>query len=436
MRESLRLLENFIALPARYTRGMAPRLHRPSAPALVCLGLLAALAGSSAAEATPKPTRVTLGAHGELIVDGKPRFVRAGYRSGQEDKFTSALASASAAGFDIVHDYRFESFDIGKRGPDEFIREAKAYLRRARELGLGVFLGLPRAAVRAGDEAAVSTLVKALRGEPALWMWYVYDEPRPDVLPVESATRIHALLRRLDPGHPSILLSNRDDTARDYHSACDVLWLDRYPITATREPTSVMPIALALQNARAFAGPEKPLWAVIQAFDNRGNPNLRKKTKAMATPDNHNYRPTEREVRAQAHAAIARGAMGVAFYWAPESWYSMKTDTPAAWASLTRVLGELGSLEPVLLDNGATPVIEVRGGKEGVLTWTRVHDGATYVGIVNTDTRKGTQVGVRAPGLGRDFGRVLGDGVVEAVGGGVEVRLEPAGVAVFSFRAR
>ena len=80
------------------------------------------------------------GERGELIVDGKPRFIRAGYRSGEVDRFAAALPSAVEAGFDMVHDYRFESYNLKELGLERFIQEARGYLRRARELGLGVFL--------------------------------------------------------------------------------------------------------------------------------------------------------------------------------------------------------------------------------------------------------------------------------------------------------
>jgi hypothetical protein len=124
--------------------------------------------------------------------------------------------------------------------------------------------------------------------------------------------------------------------------------------------------------------------------------------------------------------------MAVAYYWAPESWYSMKTDTPQTWASLTRVLQELGSLEAVLLSGEATHPVEVSGGSDEVLMWTRVHDGQTYVGLVNADTRKPARLLLQAPQAGQGFRKVLGDGVVESTNRGLDIRLDPAGVAVIS----
>jgi hypothetical protein len=134
---------------------------------------------SAAPEAAPKRAapQIAFGKRGELIIDGKPRFIRGGYRSGQEDRFAEALRSAADAGFDLVHDYRFESFDVERQGVKQFITDARAYLRKADQLGLGVFLGLPRKAVSSADEKNITAIVKALANEHALWFWYIYDEP-------------------------------------------------------------------------------------------------------------------------------------------------------------------------------------------------------------------------------------------------------------------
>ena len=323
---------------------LTPLLH---APACAAPQTVAEPAAAPVAKPRPARTRIAFSERGELIVDGERRFIRAGHRSGQTDGFTNALKSAADAGFNMVHDYRFESIDIAKEGVDRYVEDARAYLRKANQLGLGVYLGLPRTAVKAADEKTITAIVNALAGERALWMWYIYDEPRPEVLSVESASRVYKLLKRLDPERPAIMLTNKSSTMQQYRAYCDILWFDRYPIAATSiEKSSLKPIAEALDTAMK-AGPvsEKPVWPVLQAQDNKGSPTLRKKRPDLQRPDDRTHRPNEAELRAAAHVAIARGAPAVAYYWAPESWYSMKTDTPGIWASLGRVLRELESLE-------------------------------------------------------------------------------------------
>ena len=216
------------------------------------------------------------GERGELIVDGKRRFIRAGYRSGEVDRFAAALPSAAEAGFDMVHDYRFESYNLKELGLERFIQEARGYLRRARELGLGVFFGLPRVLMHDYDERTLATIIAELANEPALWLWYIYDEPTADVLSIEQASRVYGLLHRLDPGRPSIILTNRIPAMLQYHPFCDVLWYDRYPIVATSDGlTSLAPIAASIQASLQAVAPGKPVWPVLQLHDNKGSPSLR-----------------------------------------------------------------------------------------------------------------------------------------------------------------
>lgn len=399
---------------------------------LWCVPVLAGQAAPTGAGAT----EVTFGPRGELVVGGRSRFIVAGYRSGQTDSFIEALPSAAQAGFDMVHDYRFETWNVERNGLQGYVDEARRYLRRANQLDLGVFMGLPRTLVREANEAALTRIVTALKNEPSLWMWYIYDEPRPDILTPEAAASVHALLRRLDPIHPSILLSNRDETMEVYHAHCDVLWLDRYPVAATRPTATLLPIAQALDVARGTVPAGKPVWPVLQAHDNRGLPSLRKRVPDMKPPDDATYRPRESEVRAQAHVAIAHGSMAVAWYWGPESWYSMKSDTPRAWASLARVAQELGALEAVLLSPSVSPPTRLSFAPPTVLSWSRSHGGETWIGVVNADARQPARARLEIPVSGRRHRVVQGDAVVEVSKDGLELRLGPSGVAVIAIGAR
>src|SRR5262245_61152097 len=159
-------------------------------PAIACsiawtLGPVPANAAEVAKPSPAKGVSVSFGNRGELIIDGKPRFIRGGYRSGDGDNLTERLSSAADAGFDLIHDYRFESMNVSN-GVDDYVQTARGYLRRADELGLGVFLGLPREAVKQGDEQAITQIVKTLSSEHALWMWYLYDEPNPNKVSPEA----------------------------------------------------------------------------------------------------------------------------------------------------------------------------------------------------------------------------------------------------------
>ena len=390
--------------------------------------------------AAEKPARgrpqISFGERGELVIDGRRRFIRGGYRSGQVDGFTGALRSAADAGFDLVHDYRFESFDVAKLGTEKFIADARTYLRRADQLGLGVFLGLPRSVVSAADEATITEIVKGLADEHALWLWYIYDEPSPRELSLENAEKVYGLLRRLDPQRPSVILANTPSILEQYLPYCDLIWQDRYPIAATSiKKSSLRPLADSLATNMKTARGRKPSWAVLQAQDNKGSPKLRKKAPNLPRPNDQNHRPNESELRAEAHIAIAAGSMAVVYYWGPDDWYSMKTDTPGIWASLGKVMRELGELEPVLLAPPAPNAVQMLERDDRVMTWTRVHDGDLYVGLVNSDINAGVEVRFRPQGSSGPYRTVGGNGAMATENGSVKVRLGPAGVLVVAARA-
>ena len=379
--------------------------------------------------------QIAFGKRGELVIDGKPRFIRGGYRSGQVDGFTNSLRTAADAGFDLVHDYRFESFDGDLK---KYIADARAYLRRADQLGLGVFFGLPRKAVSAADEATLSAIVKGLANEHALWFWYIYDEPSPQELPLASAEKVYAMLKRLDPQRPSVILGNTPAVVDQYMPYCDLLWYNRYPIAATApEKSSLRPLADSVRANRKAAEGRKPSWSVVQAQDNKGSPKLRARRPNLEKPNDRNHRPNEAELRAAAHIAIAGGSMAVVYYWGPETWYSMKTDTPGIWASLGKVVHELGELEPVLLSPPAPGTLQTVKTDDRVMTWTRSHEGKVYVGVVNMEINSPAQVTFRSPDATGEFAPVSGNGeLARGKGGEVSVRLGPAGVLVIAAGAQ
>lgn len=378
--------------------------------------------------------QIKFGSKGELLIDGKAIFVRGGYRSGQVDGFTAALPSARAAGFNLVHDYRFEQFDTSKLDAASFVTQAREYLGRARELGLGVFLGLPRTAARTYDEPALATIIAELSNEPALWMWYIYDEPAETTLTVSAAARVYDLLRRLDPTRPAIVVTNRVERMMEYQPFCDVLWYDRYPIVASAPNlVSLAPISAALQKARQTVQQGKPVWPVLQLQDNApmlaqksGGVGARKVTDAT-------HRPNEAQLRAEAHLAIAQNAMAVIYFWSPQSMYSMETDTPGVWRSLSKVLHEVESLEAPLLSAAPAPALEIEGGHDKVLMWTRFYQDRVYVGVVNSAIQTPATLLLHAPSKIASFDSLSGDGRVELVDGAARIRLSGAGVAVFSF---
>lgn len=228
-----------------------------------------------------------------------------------------------------------------------------------------------------------------------------------------------------------LLLTQHIDAMIQYHPFCDVLWYDRYPFIATsRDLSSLSPIAAAIQKSVATVTPEKPVWPVLQVHDNKGSPSLRKRVLTLGKPNDLTHRPNEAEIRAQTHLALANGMMSVVYYWPPESWYSMTTDTPGIWKSLSRVVQELRQIEPVLLSEEAPSIIEVTGGHNKTMMWQRRYRDSDYVGLVNASVHVPTDLVLQLPSKGRSARKLLGDGSIENHDGHVRVKLGRAGVVV------
>ncbi|QDU71466.1 glycoside hydrolase 5 family protein [Mucisphaera calidilacus] len=343
----------------------------------------------------PDPTPVAYGSQGELIVDGKPLFVVGSFRSGQTDRHIDALPTAQAAGVSWVHDYKNGRVrDLEKMGFEAFLEQARAYLRRAHELGLGVAMSIPRPAVVDADEAFVARWVSELSDEPALWFWYLYDEPKPQHVPVTSISKTYKTIKRMDPNHPVVLVCHLEETNAVYHPFTDAMWPDRYPITATgREMVTTTPVYSDIQRVRQLIGPDQPIAPVLQLHDNRSIPWLRKSNPELAMPSDADHRPTADEVRAMGHLALVGGARGFSYYWAPTYWYSLEKDAPQHWKHFTRVVHEFRDLEPIVLADEPDVDVSLQqpaGGK--TMQWSRVHDAHLYIAAVNTDVYNSVEV--------------------------------------------
>src|SRR5204862_1578754 len=131
-------------------------------------------------------------------------------------------------------------------------------------------------------------------GQPALCAWYLNDEPDLNLISPDQVKSAQGFMKSLAPSKPTALVIFQGYEARDYANITDVLMVDRYPIPW-------LPLAnfgQHIQMARLALPPNKPLIAVIQAFDWSLSPEL--------LPGERNLRPpTETELRCMTYDALA-----------------------------------------------------------------------------------------------------------------------------------
>ena len=231
---------------------------------------------------------------------------------------TDDLAAIKGAGFNIV------------TGP-----ATQSYLDAAKRFGLKVFAS-PRTSAGPGFNAtAARAAIRGFDSHAALWAWYVIDEPDLNMVPpgeVESANRF---IKSAGAKKPTAVVLFRGDEGRFFAHIPDILMVDRYPIPW-------MPLAHFGQHvrlARLSAGPQKPLIAIIQAFDWSYFANL--------VPGERDLRPpTRAELRCMTFDALARGANGLFYYSYQAGAWKLRVQTEV-WDDLVAVVAEVNQLKPL-----------------------------------------------------------------------------------------
>lgn len=372
-----------------------------------CLAGIGLAASNAAGQAADRQgSIVKLDEDGALVVNGERVFVYGTYRDPSDNRL--AFDGVREAGFNLAHTYYFESMTpiAQPYDADELVRtyiaEATKYLDGAHDAGVGVFLGLPREVVRNYDREAVRAIVSALADKPALWLWYMMDEPtgrdhREQSL-VEAMDGLKTIIAEIDPNHPVCLVEAK--TFARYRNSVDLMWVDYYTV-----PKQVRRVYEAIHKARTEL-PGMPVWPVLQGHDLRIHKyaetlERRSDVSERLRIDDRFHRPNPKELKAQVHAAIAADSMGVVFYWMPRSYHDLRKRTPKLWQAYVDLGAHIHALEPVLLSarprKGAKVTAEAfeaspehmraeRPGadpKRDILFWQRVHDGKLYVGVVN-----------------------------------------------------
>ncbi len=314
---------------------------------------------------TPRLPRIEWLPEKGVTVDGRPWFPLAIYGVRIQD-----MPRVAAAGFDVVHSYRWEG-----GGAD---RDALAWLDAAQEAGLRAFVGFNRGELMRGNEAFVAERVGALMQHPALFAWYLYDEPdlpKQYVAP-ERLERFYRLIRSLDPFHPVVVTVAHDSSVEAYRRAFDVHWTQVYG--------DVTFVDSRLGKHRRILGADVPILAILHAYDRVQTDRIR----SGEEPDPGAFRPTPREMRTNALAALALGSSGLAWWW-----YGGGTDyytvarVPEAWEGLGRVVAEIRDLSSVLLEPGPDEryVLEPEEGVRILVREKRTAEGLRIVAANTAD---------------------------------------------------
>jgi hypothetical protein len=280
---------------------------------------------------------------------------------------TNYLAEVKSAGFDVVHLYRWESSRDN--------RTCREYLDACRAAGLRVFVGFDRRSIMADDREHVAQRIAALASHPALFCWYLYDEPevtRQFVAPDRLAA-VADFIRRLDPHHP-VVMSTWGNAA--YRRAWDSHWTQAYgnPSEAYRE----------LEKQKSRLG-DSPITLLVNCNDDK-QAAARRDGKL---PPNIKFGRDHDHLRACAFLGIVKGCNGLFWWWfAKDSkWYYSASQCPDAWRDLSAVVHEVAALRSAVASAESVVTGECGTPDARVLWWSGVVGGKRSIIMVNTSDR-------------------------------------------------
>lgn len=353
---------------------------------------------------------------GGVTVDGEKQFLIGMYGVEIVD-----MPQIAELGIDFVHKYTWDSSGS--------VESALEYLDAAQENGLKVYMGLWRQALIAGDEDFVAQRVGALMNHPALFAWYLFDEPdlSHQYVSPEDLTGWYQLIKRMDPFHPVIVSVAGDSAVGDYRNALDVHWTQVYGSTAQ--------VAGRIETHRALLGGDKPVMEILGFYDRQQSAIV----KDGGTADPAKITPNARKLRADMYMALAHNSSGLNWWWWAKQYSSFYTvaDVPEVLSAFAGWLREIDALRPVLEADGEIATwIETPAEGIEVHFWEKKLADRTVIIAVNRD-EVACETMVR-PKLSPKQGTVrvrFEDRAVEMSGGVFPEEFEPLGVHVYEMDA-
>jgi len=279
------------------------------------------------------------------------------------------LYLAKMKGFEVVHNYLFEE----SRDKND---ELAAYLDEAHHLGLKVMAGFERKENYSVPK--VLERVRRFRDHPALWAWYLYDEPHLEMR--DRVAESAAAIRQEDSRHPLTIAP----AVTVFASLADISFAYTYPVKD--QPFPSQDLGSCMRRMDHFAAAGNPFCILVQTFNWNHYLQFDKKRR-------HNRHPTPEEMRFLAFYGVMKGARGVFFF-------SFQT-LPIEFDNLRQVaalVGELKGMREYLAGEQVDPKTYTH--HPHAAAWRR--DGHTLLIICNPEPQKKEAVMLSGPWSLRD----------------------------------
>ena len=344
--------------------------------------------------------KVAFDARGRTLVDGKPFFPLGLYSSHSEAKDLDIYCEGP---FNCILPYAI--------GPDP--KELDPYHAKGLKVIVPVcnFSGFRGSKLRGrfDERAYTARYLKALKGHPALFAWYLADEL--DAGKADDLRERNLQIRAADPAHPTYIVLDKQDRPADFIEGFDVIGMDPYPIgngADWRKTGRMATCSTFPDSAKALTYGFRPQWQVPQTFDWAWH-------RPWATKDEDAHMPTLAELRNMNWQAIASGANGLVGWWFPGMVRNLRdkgrTDEfVRVWGDVKAAYREVAEKVPLLLSVEPAPKVAKRPANISARCWRK--DGKLWLLAVNrtydptsgtVELSDGKQLEISLDGLGSRF---------------------------------
>jgi hypothetical protein len=343
-----------------------------------------------------------------------------------------AFSRVAAAGFNVVHNYRFESTWEPEAGP--FVAAAQEYLDAARAHDLQVLLGIPRNWLRQHHADVIRQVIRQLRHDTTILAWYE-DElgQEGDVDAVELLARI---VQEEDPERGLVIEEGKDLVT--LRRIGKVRMFTYYPVDHKSRQRGRL---RTLRDRFPVDNLQVPFVPALQTFG---------RDRIVGYEKQDLEAPTWQELQFTLYSSLMAGADGIFLYtylhstrydqelkkqgrWPYVEAQELPDVAPDMWASAQRCVVEARILFGLL--EAATPIdgVHLDGETDGcdVATWATSHGSLV---LLSNATYRARSVSVRGLPAPRTLRRLHHDrwGAAESVeGSDVQVVLPgPGGVCL------
>ncbi len=216
------------------------------------------------------------------------------------------------------------------------IQEVKAYLDRAAAAGIKVMVEIPRDQVRRDHRWLITQFVKELKTHPAVFGWYLFDEPEYIKMSPRILERVYRGIKAEDPQHTVAMAFGRLMHIQRYLKALDTVIYFKYPCYYDSPKFCNLQngIFRKLTETVAFiARDQSHFWMALQGYgeDKYGR----------ATKFNRRL-PTMAEEKYMVYSAILSQADGLFF------WTHYRSQQQWIESVLTPIIKELHNYLPII----------------------------------------------------------------------------------------